>query len=398
MTKSMIAAGLLILAACSGGDGGSGGTGPGTTASLTGFVREASTNAPIQGATVTAGTVTSTTAADGRFTLQNVPIGASVSISVTAAGFDNHTQALSIQAGSNNLNVTLSRKTIFELGDKLLYLPADLDTVRGILFDLPASTADSRPWIRGNHTDTRPGWGDIAAFRTRALAFAQQHRFAILGSNTFPAGSSSEPATLDGIIATLGNFATATGHPELTHVPLLLFGHSLGGCVGYNFMRRNAARVIALVTQKGPCHAWVVDGGAENIPAYLVIGLLDPQNSIGNITGLFERGREQNAPWSVVVMPEEDHARTDELDLLFHWLNTVVSLRVPTTITVGQPVPLQNIDITDGWLANRTTGVITGYACYSDDEALANWFPTEQTARDWRTAAGLNDSAPVTAC
>jgi pimeloyl-ACP methyl ester carboxylesterase len=397
MPRTLLAAGLLVVTAC-GGDGGGGTTGSASTATLIGIVREAGTGTPISGATVTAGRVSVATAADGRFTIPDVPIGTDVTVSVSAAGYDSYTQTITIKSGPNSHEVSLSRITLFELSDKVLYLPPGVSTYRGILFDLPGSTGDSRPWIRGDLTQTHPGYGDLAEFRKRALVFAEQHQFAIMGTNTFPAGSSIDPSTLDPILSTLVNFAAVTGHPELAQVPLLLFGHSLGGCVAYNFMLRHAGRVIGLITQKGPCHSWVVNADAASVPAYLVIGALDPQNSIGNITGLFERGRAQGAPWSVVVLPEEGHERSREFDMLFNWMNTIVALRLPSNSIPAQPVQLRAIDTTAGWLADRSAGVIARFSCYAGDTSVANWFPAEQTARDWRTAAALSESAPVITC
>jgi hypothetical protein len=49
-----------------------------------------------------------------------------------------------------------------------------------------------------------------------------------------------------------------------------------------------------------------------------------------------------------------------------------------------------------GWLGNRSTGAIAGFACYSDNKLLASWLPSEQTARDWQAMVG--GAGLVTSC
>src|SRR5688572_3073265 len=70
-----------------------------TTATLSGVVKSAC-GAVIQGATVRIGTVTATTGADGRFTLQNLPVG-SANIVITAQGFDEWPENINLVAGTN---------------------------------------------------------------------------------------------------------------------------------------------------------------------------------------------------------------------------------------------------------------------------------------------------------
>jgi N-acetylneuraminic acid mutarotase len=80
--------------------------GPSATATLTGLVTTP-TGVAVQGASVKVGSATATTGADGRFELQNLPIG-SVTVITSAEGFDALSQTVTLVAGSNTRDVFLT--------------------------------------------------------------------------------------------------------------------------------------------------------------------------------------------------------------------------------------------------------------------------------------------------
>src|ERR671914_390145 len=79
---------------------------PTPTATVSGVVT-AATGAVIEGASVTIGTVTATTGADGRFELQDLPVG-SATITTSAPGFAPRSESVSLIAGINNHDVVLT--------------------------------------------------------------------------------------------------------------------------------------------------------------------------------------------------------------------------------------------------------------------------------------------------
>ena len=80
------------------------------TATVSGVVRAAGTGAVIEGALVRIGSATATTGADGRFELQNVPVG-SATISTSAPRFDPRLEIVSLNAGTNAHDVVLTEHT-----------------------------------------------------------------------------------------------------------------------------------------------------------------------------------------------------------------------------------------------------------------------------------------------
>ena len=76
------------------------------TATVSGVVRD-NAGAVIEGALVRIGSATATTGADGRFALQNLPVG-SATIATSAPGFDPRSESVSLVAGANTHDVMLT--------------------------------------------------------------------------------------------------------------------------------------------------------------------------------------------------------------------------------------------------------------------------------------------------
>jgi hypothetical protein len=135
----------ILVAACGGSDPG----GPTATAILSGVVRAAS-GAVIQGASVSIGSATTTTGADGRFELQNLPVG-SATIVTSAPEFDTRSQNVSLTAGNNTLDVVLSPVDRGEWGTRANLLVANSEFALAesngkiyVLGGYPASRVSSR--------------------------------------------------------------------------------------------------------------------------------------------------------------------------------------------------------------------------------------------------------------
>jgi len=78
-----------------------------STATLTGSVKDAVSNGAISGASVSAQNQSTNTAADGSYTLSNLPTGAAT-LTVQHQGHNNFSQAVTLNAGSNTVNVTMT--------------------------------------------------------------------------------------------------------------------------------------------------------------------------------------------------------------------------------------------------------------------------------------------------
>src|SRR5687768_10894604 len=109
----------ILVAACGESDPG----GPNATANVSGVVSAAS-GAVIEGASVKIGSATATTGADGRFELQNLPVG-SATIITSAPDFDSRSQNIVLTAGNNTFDVVLSPVDRGEWGTRANLLVAN---------------------------------------------------------------------------------------------------------------------------------------------------------------------------------------------------------------------------------------------------------------------------------
>ena len=117
-TLAIALATLFSTAAC-GGDPGA----PPARATLSGIVRTAA-GAAIAGASVSIGNATATAGADGRFQLQDLPVGNAIIIA-SADGFDQRSESMILVAGTNARDVVLTPTDLGEWGTRASLLAAN---------------------------------------------------------------------------------------------------------------------------------------------------------------------------------------------------------------------------------------------------------------------------------
>lgn len=369
---ALLLAGLTLLSSC----GGSGGT-AGPAADLTGTVREVTKSTPVAGATVTAGGLEATTAADGTYEILGAPVG-DLTLAVTADGYEPSTQAVTVQEGANQRDVQLTVKTWYDLGRYGAYIPPHVERLRGVLLFIGGFEAFSSTLglVGGTPNPIFPNW------HLALRQFVTSHDLVLLGEDVDRAVITNG-STL--FLSALNALASgAPHHPELQQAPALLLGASWGGCRAYEAAAAHGARVIGFITMKGGCHPETGQPGARAVPGYLFIGGNDDPFRQKNITAAFEANRPAGALWALAVEPGTGHAAPADLGLLTRWMSRVLQLRVPANPPPGQSVPLQLVDEADGWLGNLGTFEICAFACYPGSSDAAAWLPDEGTATDWQ--------------
>ena len=381
-TIAMAVATSMLLAACGDSDPGS----PTATASVSGVVT-APTGTVIEGATVKIGSATATTGSDGRFELQQLPVG-SATIIANAPRFDERSELVSLVVGTNTHDVVLTQQTLFTHQNVVAHLPLGIAEYKAAIVFLPGlrdpatgNPLDSRGLVRGTSDGACSIWcppNERAEVRTRALALAGAN-VALVGTTTLL----DQPADFEKLLQALSQVSTQSLHPELASVPILFVGHSQGGCTAYGFSRAHAARVAGFVTMKGGCHNPGPAGAATTVPGFFLIGRLDEPHRTVNITPVFEAGRAAGAPWSLSI-DAFGHGPIADIDLLFDWIDAVLAARLPATAGA----PLRAMTETVGWLGDRSTGAVSTYACYGSTRSSASWLPSREAALGWQRMAG----------
>jgi len=389
-TLAVALATSLLLAACGESDPG----GPTATATVSGVVRAAS-GVVIEGASVSIGNATATTGADGRFELRNLPVG-SATISTSAARFDPRSETVSLSEGNNTLDVVLTPQTIFTHQNVRAYLPPGMPEYRAAIVFLPGlrdpatgNPLDSRGLAGGTSDGPCSIWcgpAVIEEVRRRSLELAGGN-VALVGTTTLV----DQPASYETLRLALSELGAQSLHPELGTIPIMLVGHSMGGCTAYGFSRVHGARVAGFVTMKGACHNTGPAGAAAAVPGYFLIGALDAPYRRENITAVFEAGRAAGSLWALSI-DAFGHGPFVDLDLMFDWIDAVLTARLPATAGA----PLRAMTETAGWLGDRSSGAISTHACYTSNRSSASWLPSQKTALNWQRMAG--GSTVVAAC
>ena len=353
---------------------------------MSGVVRDTA-GVVIEGASVSVGSATATTGADGRYELRSLPVG-SATIITSAPRFDQRVESVSLNEGANVHDVVLGDQTLFTYQNAVAYLPLGIAEYKAAIVFLPGlrdpatgNPLDSRALVRGTSDGTCSIWCPLderAEVRRRALALAGGN-VALIGTTTLV----DNAASYETLLQALSEFGTQSLHPELANIPIFFVGHSMGGCTAYGFSRVHGARVAGFLTMKGACHNTGPALAAGDVPGYFLIGELDEPYRRENITAVFEAGRATGAPWAVSIDPFQ-HGPILDFELMFDWIDTVLTARLPA----APGGPLRPMTEPAGWLGNRSTGAISPYGCYDSNRSSASWLPSRETSLHWQRMAG----------
>jgi hypothetical protein len=264
-----------------------------------------------------------------------------------------------------------------------LWIPPDLDTIRGILIYGNGAGGDSR-------NEVNQLWNQ---------AFAQTHGFAMIATSMWGNLSGSEINVWDSHLA---NLATLSGRPELVNAPWAPIGFSNGGQMSYGFNALRPEKTIAFIANKGCCYNILEPSAAAlNTPGILIGGELDTAVRRNNIKGLFDNNRPRGALWSWVEQQGEAHSgRADALILPF--MAEAIRLRYPVgqLPTAASGVTLNSVSELNGWLADQSTwkSGLTQVAAYDDypgAKQTAGWLLNENVASIYRAFSTYDRDAKL---
>ena len=269
-----------------------------------------------------------------------------------------------------------------------IYVPDTVAVIRGVYLFLPGTAGDSR-YVANSTSDY------YVSFR----AFLEGEGFAfmgaqILGDDAMDMGTGSGNA----VLGALDTFAVQSAHPELEFAPIFLNGHSWGGQFSYHFTIWKPERVLGFMTHKGGRHGTSFAGFAVKVPGYMFVGENDLDYRTTNLPGIFESHRPFGALWILAIEQGAGHGRITDRNLLDNYFKAVIQLRLPAITVPGEPIELQDIDESIGWLGNLNTFEIGKYACYDADRGAASWIPSKEVAQDWQAFVSNNTVTDTIQC
>ncbi len=154
-----------------------------------------------------------------------------------------------------------------------IFIPEDIDTIRGIYAYMHGFGGDSRSVVQDSIMKELSASIDFALL---GVQLDNMHMDSGIGNSLLDAKL---------------EFANQSNHPELIYSPLFFDGYSWGGQWSYHYSQWKPEDVIAFVTMKGGYHDTTYSQNAINVPGYMFIGEYDSDYRIENLTDIFLKHR-----------------------------------------------------------------------------------------------------------
>lgn len=259
-----------------------------------------------------------------------------------------------------------------------LWLPKDLQTVRGIV-------------VMSGH-----GSGEGLFKRADLRKLAQELRLALFKFTGNPMQRGFWPQGL--LFEHLVQFGEKSGHPELEHAPLFLYGHSNGTGFSAIFTSYVPDRVWGWVSMRPGTTFQVYQPGAAQVPGLVIFGEDDPflarPSKEENLAVVPALRKNHHALWNIAVEPKTGHGPGDKTwPLVFSFLRHTFTARVPANADAKNgPVKLRSLTLKSGHLGQNWQTKPGGYqklptapfADFTGDKSTASWLLNADYAKDWQ--------------
>jgi len=196
----------------------------------------------------------------------------------------------------------------------------------------------------------------------------------------------------------LATFGQRSGHPELEHTPLFLYGHSNGTGFSAIFPSGHDDRVWGWVSMRPGITFQVYQPSAAQVPGLVIFGEDDPfltRPSVQeNLAVVPAMRKNHEALWNFAVEPKTGHGPGEKTwPLVYSFLRHTFAARVPADADPKQgPVKLHTLAVASGhlgqnWDASQggyQTLLIAPYTTFSGDKSPASWLINATYAADWQ--------------
>lgn len=367
---------VLVLVACGDSSGPGGGGGSGT---LSGTVRTVG-GGIVEGAIISVGARQATSDASGRFELAGLPVGAAT-VEARRPGYVTAQATVTINAGANTTDFTLTEQEIYTFGAMAAYVPAGVGSLRGAIITLGGPNTSG--FVTGGRI--APVGKDELEVSLQALgaslrSLARSARVALLGSST--TGMLNSDANDAVLFGALGTIATLSGRVEIEDAPILMFTLSGGAHEGAGLVSRHPDRAIGLHLRVPASALSLTAPSALAVPTYVMQAGLDVVVDNAAVRQAFLENRSRGGLWALAVEPEAAHdVATDRGNAAtIGWITTALSLRLPA----APSNPLIALDQTSGWLGDQTTLEIASWTDFVGDRLAASWLLSQIVASAWK--------------
>ena len=260
-----------------------------------------------------------------------------------------------------------------------LWLPEGIESVKGIV-------------VMSGH-----GSGESLFRRADLRTLAKELRLALLKFVGNPMQRGFWPQSL--LFEHLVHVSEKTGHPELQHAPLFLYGHSNGTGFSAIFASYKPQRVWGFVSMRPGTTFQVYQPGAAQVPGLVIFGeddsFLARPSKEENLAVVPALRKNHGALWCSAVEPKAGHGPGDKTwPLVFSFLRHSFTARVPADADARKgPVKLLSPTLESGHLGQNWSAAKGGYqelpttpfATFTGDKSTASWLLNAAFARDWQS-------------
>ncbi len=276
-------------------------------------------------------------------------------------------------AASQTYDTSLPPGNNFDKAQFRLWIPEGLETVKAILVLVPGSNGDGRSQVE------TALWQDFAVEQDLALVGLhmtdKMHEDMFIEHYVNVADGSG-----DAFLTALGQLAEQSGHREVTHAPLLLWGMSAGGEFNYEFALWRPDRVAAFVVNKGGVYySALAPKAARQVPGLFFVGTEDLAFRNDIVRGIYSINRRAHALWALIEQAGVAHevAGSDEIAVAFY--RDVLKHRLH-----GDSLKALNID--DGFFCDRESMQCVPAAGAEAPRKPVSWLATDALTGVWREA------------
>lgn len=196
----------------------------------------------------------------------------------------------------------------------------------------------------------------------------------------------------------LNEFAKQSGHPELQHAPLFLYGHSNGTGFSAIFPSTEGHRVWGWVSMRPGITFQVYQPGAAQVPGLVIFGeddaFLTRPSREENLAVVPLMRKQHSALWNFAVEPKTGHGPGDHTwPFVFSFLRQTFHARVPADADPRKgPVKLNAITPESGFLGQNWDPAQGGYqtlqtapySTFNGEKSTASWLINAAFASDWQ--------------
>jgi hypothetical protein len=190
----------------------------------------------------------------------------------------------------------------------------------------------------------------------------------------------------------------ASGHPELEHAPLFLYGHSNGTGFAAVFPAYVPDRVWAWVSMRPGITFQVYQPAAAQVPGLVIFGeedhFLARPSVAENLAVVPALRKNHSAVWNFAVEPGTGHGPGEKTwPLVFSFLRHSFAARVPVDADPKTgPVQLRPLTLESGHLGQNWDATKGGYqdlltapyAAFPGDKSTASWLLNAAYTTDWQ--------------